>query len=151
MVKKSKKRTVKKKVEPKKEVQPSYNVMVDNPHMIRKDLLESLKEIILFMKDYEIFEQLQEEKILAMEDLREEIKKINMLVNTKLKKYFPKGKLREITSPDEFEKIKEGIDEEEPVEVVIKKKPVIKGNPEKDLNDLENELKTIEEELRNFD
>ena len=154
--KKSKKRTSntkKKEVVKKLPQQPSFNVMIESPHLLRKDLLESLKEVILFMKGYEKFDEIQEEKIRAMEELRDEIQKINYLVNNKLKKYFPKGKLREITSPGEYEKIREGIDDEEEdyPEVKIEKRAVTKGNPEKDLNDLENELQEIEDELRKFE
>jgi len=103
------KSSVKKKVvkHEKIEKEPEYMVQVNDPTMLRKDLLESLREVIIFMQGYETFRKIQEEKVNLISVLKTQVKDLNSLVDTKLRKYLPKGKLRLIKKPspvrEEFE------------------------------------------------
>ena len=83
------------KVTVKKEIGPNFMVQVNEPKALRKDLLESLRETIIFMQGYEAFKKIQEEKVETFTLLKEDIKTLNNLVN-KLKKHLPKGKLTAI-------------------------------------------------------
>ena len=80
----------------KKEIQPDYMVQLTEPKMLRKDLLESLREVIIFMQGYEKFRKIQEEKVAMFNSLKLDIKSLNSLINDKLRKYLPKGKLRAV-------------------------------------------------------
>ncbi|MEK6939241.1 MAG: hypothetical protein AABX31_00790, partial [Nanoarchaeota archaeon] len=68
-------------------------VQVSDPKNVRKDLLEALREIIIFMQGYEAFKKIQEEKVAVFEQLKDDIKGLNNLVDSKLRRLLPKGKL----------------------------------------------------------
>src|SRR3989344_3494540 len=68
-------------------------VQVSDPKNVRKDLLEGLREIIIFMQGYEAFKKIQEEKIAVFAQLRDDVKVLNNQVDSKLRRLLPKGKL----------------------------------------------------------
>lgn len=68
-------------------------VQVSDPKNVRKDLLEALREIIIFMQGYEAFRKIQEEKIAVFAQLKDDVKGLNNLVDSKLRRLLPKGKL----------------------------------------------------------
>ena len=155
MAKKRKKTTIKKKstvVKKRvaKEKDPNFMIQVGDPKKIRKDLLESLRDVIIFMQGNETFKKIQEEKVNTISDLREDIKEINSLLNTKLRKFLPKGKLKNLIE----EKHSESHDLEETKEEPTRKlspqprpiRPV--ASTSNNLTDLENQLRDIETQLR---
>ena len=73
----------------------SLNLMIqlNEPKNIRKDILEALREIIIFMQGYEAFRKIQEEKITTFSQLKEDVRSLNSLIDAKLRRYLPKGKL----------------------------------------------------------
>lgn len=85
----------------KKETSPGYMVQLTEANLLRRDLLETLREVILFMQSYEKFKRIQEEKIHYFSELRADLKELNLLINNKLSAHFPKGKLHAITGEDE--------------------------------------------------
>src|SRR3989338_8686108 len=91
----AKKRTkkVKRLVEEKN---PELSVQIGDPVMLRKDVLEALREVIIFMQGYEKFRKIQEEKIATFAVLKKNIRDVNLLVDQHLKRYLPKGSLKEI-------------------------------------------------------
>lgn len=114
--------------------EPEYTVHLGDPKMLRKDILESLREIIIFMQGYERFRKIQEEKVAHFGALKHKALEISRIVDTKLKRYFPKGKLKSI------QKRAEEPPEEERVPT---------GNPSvSDLDKLEGQLKEIEGKLQ---
>ncbi len=146
----SKKHTVVKK-RITKEKNPNFMVQINEPKNVRKDLLESLREVIIFMQGNETFKKIQEEKVAKITDLKEEIKEINTLLNTKLRKFLPKGKLRNLTE----EEHQENQNLEEHHEETIAPRPSFQPRsvqPVKstgdELTNLENQLKDIETQLR---
>src|SRR3989344_3486429 len=68
-------------------------VQINEPKNVRKDLLEGLREIIIFMQGYEAFRKIQEEKIAVFVQLKEDVKVLNNLVDSKLRRVLPKGQL----------------------------------------------------------
>ena len=68
-------------------------VRVGEPKAIRKDILESLREVILVMQAYEQFRRIQDEKVKVFAQLKADVKELNNLIDTKLRYYLPKGKL----------------------------------------------------------
>src|SRR3989338_4955922 len=89
-----KKVLLKKKVVPAKlEKEPDYMVQIAEPKMVRKDLLESLREVIIFMQGYEKFKKVQEDKVALFTALKSDVRELNLLIEGQLKKYLPKGKL----------------------------------------------------------
>jgi len=135
-----------------KENEPSYVVQVNDPKMLRKDVLEALREIILFMQGYEKFRKIQEDKVALFNILKADVRDLNTIVDTKLKKYMPKGNLKVVKQekPAEEQQVKVVPINQAP-KVVVEKyhdEPVQMVN--NDLEDLENQLKSIEDQLRNI-
>lgn len=128
----------------------NFMVQVNEPKIVRKDLLEALREIIVFMQGYESFRRIQEEKIATFAQLRETVKELNNIFDYKFRKYFPKGKLKMF--PEEPVKEREiSVQKSAPVEV---SEPIERPHPKKsddrELDDLELQLKDIEGRLRNM-
>jgi len=124
------------------EKEPEYMVQVSDPKVLRKDLLETLREIIIFMQGYEKFRKLQEEKVATFAALKSDVKELNVLINHRLRKYLPKGKLRVVK-----ENVPELPEEMEPPLV----RPAGTGReaPKKtELDELEVQLRDIENQLR---
>ncbi|MBS3127457.1 hypothetical protein J4228_04805 [Candidatus Woesearchaeota archaeon] len=155
----SKKKAVRKSSHPAKkarkekvaqaEKNPEYMVNIQDPKNLRKDVLESLREVIIFMQGYESFRQIQEEKVALFTKLKKEVSELQLLVNNKLRKYLPQGKLRAI-SREQY--IKEEPPKVEKVEIVPKTappvEPVEKEMAPSDLEQLEGQLRDIERELQ---
>ncbi len=156
-------RSVEKAAPPRLEKEPEYMIQVGDPKMLRKDLLESLREVIIFMQGYETFRRIQEEKVALFTMLKSQVKEINSMVDNKLKKYLPKGKLRGISEkqmhPEEEQE--ETLPGEPRIEVVpiervqrkvverVAEQPVQKA-PANELDELEKQLKDIENQLQNI-
>ena len=77
-----------------RDAEPELMVQLPDPKMIRKEVLESLREVIIFMQGYEKFRALQEEKVALFLKLKSDVREITTLLDTKLRAQFPKGKLR---------------------------------------------------------
>ncbi|MBU0469904.1 MAG: hypothetical protein KKA62_05735 [Nanoarchaeota archaeon] len=129
----------------------NFMVQLSDPKNLRKDILESLREVIIFMQGYETFLRIQEEKVSAITKLRSEIKDLNDLINVKLRRYVPKGKLKGVISKQPKAK--------EPGRVVStetsEEKPVMAPPPfmkkeVNELDDLELQLHDIESRLKNI-
>jgi len=134
-----KKRTTKKSSQhPQRK--PEYMVHVPEPVMMRKDLLEALREIIIFMQGYEKFKRVQSEKISLFKKLRSQVRELNSLVDGKMKKLFPKGNLPAIIRPEVVAR------KVEPVVAKIQPAPV-QPKPRSELDELESQLKDIENQL----
>ncbi len=128
-------------------------VQVSDPKNVRKDLLEALREIIIFMQGYEAFRKIQEEKIAVFAQLKDDVKGLNNLVDSKLRRLLPKGKLAGM--------VKRPMDRVEVVEKEEMSAPMPKAQPrmmpksepqreESDdgLDELESQLREIESRLK---
>ena len=132
-----------------KDKEPNFMVQIADPKGIRKEMLESLRDIIIFMQGYEKFRKIQQEKVNTFGTLKLQIKEINSMVDH-LKVYLTRGKLRAVGIKSE---IKEKLTEEQPKEEYIA--PVRSYQPEtpvapvnNELEELESQLKDIENQLR---
>ena len=138
-----------------KEKGPDYVVQVRDPKMVRKDILEGLREVIIFMQGHERFRQIQLEKVSLFNTLRSDVRQINSLIDGKMRSYFPKGKIKGIkiapqeAKPVEKKQIEPDVPEEEEDLKIIP--PVQKEAPayQNELDELESQLKDIEGQLRN--
>jgi hypothetical protein len=132
-----------------REKEPEYMVQVYDPKNTRKNILESLREVIIFMQSYEKFKKIQEEKVATFTQLKTSITEINRLVEGQLKSYFPKGKLKALgIKPEPVKKVQVPVEEFVPemAEEVKQEVPVKKTASE--LDELEAQLKDIEGQLR---
>ena len=144
----AKKKVVPKKVPAAKEREPEYMVQLGDPKMVRKDLLESLREIIIFMQGYEQFRKIQQEKTAVFNALKEDLKELRILLDLKLKRRLPKGKMRPVLGNVPLPKVVVEEEKETPVEQKPAP-PKPKAAPSRnDLDELEAQLKDIEGELR---
>lgn len=149
--KKSTRRTSRKttaKVENKPR-QLNLMVQINEPKGIRKDLLEALREVIIFMQGYETFQKVQEEKMATFAQLREDIKILNSLVHDKLRKHLPKGKLAGYVAPKQENEMET---EQMPAPMPTATVQVKKIQPQnQELDDLEYQLKDIESRLKGLE
>lgn len=136
------KTTRKKSVPTKRKLEPEYMIQVPDPKMVRKDILESLREIIIFMQGYEKFKKIQEEKVLLFKKLQLEVKGINSLIDVKLRELLPKGNMHAVR---ELPQLKPQIK----VQKIDKVVPVM-VKPKSELDELESQLKDIEGQLQDL-
>tara|TARA_Y100000310_G_C20461846_1_gene705753 strand:- start:167 stop:697 length:531 start_codon:yes stop_codon:yes gene_type:complete len=80
--------------------EPEYMIQVNDPTGLRKDLLESLRETIIFMQGHESLRKIQEEKVVLFTQLKLDVKELNDLIEKKLRKLLPRGKIKEIAKAD---------------------------------------------------
>jgi len=128
-------------------------VQVSDPKNVRKDLLEALREIIIFMQGYEAFRKIQEEKIAVFAQLKNDVKVLNNLVDSKLRRMLPKGKLSGMVKKVEP---RPEIREKEELEPVARPQPkmaMAKPEPREEeentgLDELESQLRDIESRLK---
>ncbi len=143
----------------KVEKTPNYMVQLGDPMVLRKDLLESLREVIIFMQGYEKFRAMQEDKVTLFTNLQSNLKELHNLIDVKLRKLLPKGNLTAVTGKQQLESFKS--EEPEMVESKVKVVPVASQKPlppvekevaaaEDDINALESQLKDIESQLQNL-
>ncbi len=129
------------------EKEPSYMIQIGDPKTAKKNILEGLREVIIFMQSYEKFKQIQEEKVATFAQLENDVKVINSLIENKLRNYFPKGKLKLISTEKESEEKEEISSEPEPKRTYSPPRPVIKKTGS-ELDELESQLKDIESQLQ---
>jgi len=139
-ISKSIKKKTAKKSSQHQQRKPEYMVHVPEPVMMRKDLLEALREIIIFMQGYEKFKRIQSEKISLFKKLRSQVRELNSLVDGKMKKLFPKGNLPPIMRSEVVAR------KVEPVVAKIQPAPA-QPKPRSELDELESQLKDIENQL----
>ncbi len=129
---------------------PEFMIQINDPVMLRKDVLESLREIILFMQGYEKFRALQDEKTSLFLKLKGDLKDLNMLEG-KLRKLLPKGKLQAVTGQMKKQQQREveSFEEEEkiPLQVVPVSSSPVTHQVTSDLDQLEAQLRDIEGQL----
>jgi len=139
---------------PMKEKEPDYVVQIQDPRMVRKQLLESLRDLIIFMQGYEQFRRLQEQKVTQFTALRNDVKELNHLLDAKLRHHFPKGKVKPITnhtSKPVIQEPEEEMEEEKvvaPVRMPVRKEAPAPTPKRNDLDELEQQLRDIENQLR---
>ena len=135
---------------PAAERSPEYMIQISDPKMLRKDLLESLREVIIFMQGYEKFRKIQEEKVALFSSLKVSVRELTSLIDHKLRNYLPKGKLKATTEtdskvmpkePEEVLPVPAAMEKMEPEQMEIEE-------PKHDLAKLESQLDDIERELR---
>ena len=142
---------------------PGYMVQVNEPSLLRRDLLETLREVILFMQSYEKFKRVQQDKVHLFTSLKTDLKELNMLLGTKMKAHFPQGKLDAITEADEHNRIEkqheleEGEIRSERISMARqapapRRLPAASSAPEPkhELDQLEDQLRDIESQLKNI-
>ncbi|MDP3699205.1 MAG: hypothetical protein Q8R47_06495 [Nanoarchaeota archaeon] len=131
-------------------------VQVSDPKTVRKDLLEGLREIIIFMQGYEAFRKIQEEKIAVFAQLKDDIRGLNNLVDSKLRRLLPKGKLDGMMKKGMARVEAAAKDEMAPMPVpkaqpkMMMPKPEPRQEENGGLDELETQLREIESRLKNM-
>jgi len=110
-----------------------FYVNLEEPVEIRRNILESSKEIVQLLQRYEKIRNIRVKKSSKITDLKKQTKEIAIMV-AKLKQYLPKSGLR--APPAEKGETK-----------VIRNNPVKKIDRPPKINKLEAELKAIEDKL----
>lgn len=145
------KRTAQKTYLPREPDNLKFVIQLNEPKIIRRDILEALREIIIFMQGYETFVKIQREKVETFNKLKEDAKSLNSFVDNRLRKLLPKGKLKGIVK-DIKPKIEERREREEAP--VSRERFVVQPEPKEEsgneLDDLEYQLADIENRLRNL-
>ena len=162
-----KKKVVTRKKKVVKTKEPEYMVQIGDPENLRKDVLESLREIIIYMQGYENFKKVQKAKVEIFNKLKTDSKEINSLIN-QLRQYLPRGHLKPIDynkkvkvaapeqQPNPEVENQESLPQEQPAAPaeVPQEQPVAptatpaSSVPTSGLDELESQLKEIEDQLR---
>ena len=157
LTKKAAKRPSLKETGPK---EPEYMIQLSDPRMLRKDVLESLREVIVFMQGYEKFRRIQEEKVALFNTLKGNLKDIQIIIDHRVRKYLPKGRLASVdpqkaaeVEDHEMEQEVEKARVEEPAPRVVSVsapmvQPAARTPPPNELDQLEEQLKEIERQLQ---
>ncbi len=133
MAKKRAKKATKRTHHKKKDDGVTY-VKIDNPHPLRKDILETAIESAELLKNWESYQKLKEEKVEVYKKLVETMKNIEKEI-TSLKRHIPRI---------------DDIEEEKPVKpkkVEVVPKPIVKKEPR---SELDREIDEIHSKLRNL-
>ncbi|HLC88473.1 MAG TPA: hypothetical protein VJG49_00390 [Candidatus Nanoarchaeia archaeon] len=148
------------KLLPKREKEPEYMIQINDPKVLRKDILESLREVIIFMQGYEKFRKIQEEKVATITVLKEQIKEVESLIGHHLRKYLPVGKLKPMfkEEPKHLEAVpalSQPVEEEIPAPFPVQtyrqeKSATATLKPKGELEELESQLQDIEHQLQNI-
>ena len=129
-----------------KESEDILFVEIRGPSEVRRNILESLKNIVETLQRFEKFKHLRKEKIHSINKLSNDLKRMNKMLSD-LKNAVPETKLREI-------KIKSVLKEEEKEKPKKKKhgkrhkEAEERQKPLTEVDRLESELGAIEEKLR---
>ena len=119
-----------------REREPEYMINIPDPTMVRKEILEAVRETILFMQGSEDFHTLQQEKVALFASLKRKIGEINGLVDRKLRRFMPKGKLKPLLKHEKKDHFSPSQREEKEVP------------PISQFDDFEEQLKDIEGRLQ---
>jgi len=151
---------------------PDYVIQVSDPKMLRKDILEGLREVIIFMQGYDQFRKVQEEKTMLFTQLKTDVRDIQQMIDNKLRLFLPKGKVHGLVKVEQKREI---VREVKKQPTVVTRAPIIVtraiGNsptpavsaptpmqairesvpevPASELAELEAQLKDIENQLQN--
>lgn len=137
--------------------EPEYMVQVSDAKMLRKDILESLREVIIFMQGYEKFRSIQEEKVLAFHKLKMQTQELQTLIAGKLRRDLPKGKLKPLVpklakakSEEHHEEMEMPEDREEIPQQTASAAPRLtsEAKAQQELDELEQQLREIEGQLQ---
>lgn len=115
-----------------------FFVNISGADELRRELLESSKDIVEILKNYERFKSANEEKKKEIENLRLKIKEISRLI-ARLRSSLPLLKLKGL-------KKESGVKEKAALKEVKK----ATKKPESELDRLENELNEIESKLNSI-
>ena len=118
-----------------------FFVEVKEPEEVRRNILESLKEIVESLQRFEKFKETRKDKFDNINKLRKIVKDTNKLV-LDLKKSFPEAKIRTVREISKSAERKKTI--------VRKKKEVVERKPMTELQKLESELGEIEGKLESL-
>ncbi len=141
--------------------EPEFMVNINDPKAIRKDILESLREVIIFMQGYEKFRAVQDEKTALFTQLKNDVKEINTLIDRKLRHFLPKGKLQAAKKIEKMREAKKKQQEVVQEDIEIEEMPrapprntkprvVQSKSLPSELDELESKLKEIEGQLEDI-
>lgn len=129
--------------------EPEYTIQIGDAKALRKEVLEGLREAIIFMQGYEKFLHIQRDKMMLFHKLKSQTQELQTLVNGKLRRYLPKGKLKAITPrlPKEVQ------EQEEEQQSMMPSSPLPQEEeaPAAELDELESQLQQIESKLRGME
>jgi hypothetical protein len=128
-----------------KDEEPLYVGVVD-PVGLRKDLLNSVRDIIHALKEYEMFTEVREERELLISDLKGVVREINIL-NARLKQLMPKTRVKGVAKPAEIAPVH--MPSQEPEMMRIAKPRIIEEKTR--LAELEDELAEVESKLQRME
>lgn len=143
------------KFAPATDKDPNFMVQIPEARMLRKDILENVREIIIFMQGYENFRKIQEEKVAAFVKLKGQLRDLNRLIEDQLRKALPRGKLKKVAEAKPQEEKEEAHMDTNTPQSRISAPPQPKEQPQEEeethsgLDELEAQLQNIENQLKN--
>tara|TARA_Y100000310_G_scaffold342247_1_gene444635 strand:- start:42768 stop:43157 length:390 start_codon:yes stop_codon:yes gene_type:complete len=120
-----------------------FFVEIHEPAEVRRNILESLKDIVENLQRFEKFKRIREDKIKNINDLRKTIKEVNKLIPN-LRKALPDVKVRAAKIERHKGRGKKKTSSKDKGKEEVKEKPLT------ELQKLESELNEIEGKLGNL-
>ena len=121
----------------KKEKEDGIFVGVKDPLRVRKDILESSRDVLDGLKSYESFKQVREEKRMLFEQLRSDARSISLLIGRL------RGELPQLKVPSA--KVEKAKEQPQPKQGGV---AVEKAKPATEVQRLEEELAQLEEAVQ---
>ncbi|MBI4980045.1 hypothetical protein HZC30_00640 [Candidatus Woesearchaeota archaeon] len=129
--------------------EPEFTIQIGDPQALRKDLLESVRELILFMQGFDRFKKLQQEKLAEFSRLKADARALTLLVDAKMRRCLPKGTLKSKAVKEEKAKPVKGPVASLPESVAPSLPPEPAPKSEhSELEELEAQLQEIEAQLK---
>ena len=119
-----------------------FFVEVKEPAAVRRDILESLKNILEMLQRFENFKRMRHDKLMKMQKLRNLVKDANKIIGN-LKSKMPQASLKGMIQQENAKSAKKPVQKKKEAE-----KPKKKEGTE--LDRLEAELSAIESKLKSF-
>ena len=122
-----------------------FFVEVRDPNNVKRNIFESLRDIVQSLQKFERFKQLRNQKVDSISKLRKDLKDVNKLVSD-LKIKLPEARLREAKLKPVLREVPK---RKEPTKKQYKREAVEREDkPTNELQKLESELSAIEEKLK---
>jgi cell fate (sporulation/competence/biofilm development) regulator YmcA (YheA/YmcA/DUF963 family) len=126
-----------------------FFVEVREPEEVRRNILESLKEIVESLQRFEKFKETRKDKLDKVNKLRKIVKDTSMSI-LDLKKSLPEAKIRAVRSVSKIAEKEKASGKKKPVARKKIFKEETKEKPMTELQKLESELNEIESKLESL-
>ena len=123
-----------------------FFVEVRDPNNVKKNILESLKDIVQSLQKFERFKEIRYQKMESINKLRKDLRDMNKMISD-LKGFLPEARLREVKLNPVLREAPKTRSSRKPKKEITEQA----NKPGSELQKLESELSAIEEKLKGLE